>query len=108
MIQTYNKLVRNRIPEIIRKAGKTSNTRILSKIEYENELKKKLIEESKEVESATSREDLINELVDVKELYHAIIRLYDIDEKEIETHRIEKNEKNGSFDKRIFLIDVSE
>jgi len=108
MIQTYNKLVRNRIPEIIKNAGKTSNTRNLSKIEYEAKLKKKLIEESKEVESATSREDLINELVDVKELYHAIIRLYDIDEQEIEAHRIEKNEKNGSFDKRIFLIDVSE
>jgi predicted house-cleaning noncanonical NTP pyrophosphatase (MazG superfamily) len=108
MVKTYNKLVRDRIPEIIKNAGKTSNTRILNQKEYLIELKKKLIEESKEVANATSRKELINELADVKELYEAIVRAHDIDENEVHLRCIEKNEKNGSFNDRIFLIDVKE
>jgi predicted house-cleaning noncanonical NTP pyrophosphatase (MazG superfamily) len=108
MIKTYNKLVRDRIPEIIKNAGKTSNTRVLNKTEYVIELKKKLIEESKEVANATSRDELTNELADVKELYEAIVRAHDIDKKDIESRRIEKNEKNGAFDERIYLIDVTD
>jgi predicted house-cleaning noncanonical NTP pyrophosphatase (MazG superfamily) len=44
----YNKLVRDRIPEVISKSGKQSVTRILSDDEYKLELQKKLGEEIQE------------------------------------------------------------
>lgn len=42
---TYNKLVRDRIPEFITKQGLTLNTRILESDEYFAELRTKLQEE---------------------------------------------------------------
>jgi predicted house-cleaning noncanonical NTP pyrophosphatase (MazG superfamily) len=42
---TYNKLVRDRIPEIIERTGASFNTTILSETDYIKELKKKCYEE---------------------------------------------------------------
>ena len=48
MIYTYNKLVRDKIVDIINKEGKQATYRVLNDEEYLNELNKKLIEESHE------------------------------------------------------------
>ena len=44
----YRKLVRDRIPEIIKENGGVPQTRILTKKEFKEELLKKLVEEAKE------------------------------------------------------------
>ncbi len=54
---TYNKLVRDRIPEIIEATGKKFSTRILSDEEYLIELKNKSFEELEEYHDAETRED---------------------------------------------------
>ncbi|SEQ65429.1 hypothetical protein SAMN05216362_1214 [Piscibacillus halophilus] len=57
----YNKLVRDKIPEIIAKQGLNHDTRILNDQEYEKELKKKLTEEVNEYfESEDNSESLEN------------------------------------------------
>ncbi len=43
MERIYNKLVRDKIPNIIKEKGETPVVRILDKIEYKNELEKKII-----------------------------------------------------------------
>ena len=60
----YNKLIRDRIVEIIKKKRLKAKARILDKKEYEKELKKKLVEEAKELVKAKDK-DFLNELVDV-------------------------------------------
>lgn len=45
MEQIYNKLVRDNIPNIISKNGETPITRVLSDVEYKEELERKLYEE---------------------------------------------------------------
>ncbi len=47
MERIYNKLVRDRIPEIIKNKGETPVTRVLKESEYKEELEKKLLEEYK-------------------------------------------------------------
>ncbi len=64
----YNKLVRNRIPEIIEHNRKTSTTRILEEKEYIEEVGKKIGEELTEYVEAESKEHKIEELADLSEI----------------------------------------
>jgi predicted house-cleaning noncanonical NTP pyrophosphatase (MazG superfamily) len=102
MKKVHNKLVRDRIPEIIAADGKQANTRILDKKEYRKELIKKLQEEAKELAENPSAE----ELADIKELVIAIREILGIRAGELEDIRRKKAAKNGRFKKRILLESV--
>lgn len=104
----YKKLVRDRIPEIIKRSDKTLTTRILADDEYILEINKKLHEELVEYEEAATNEDAIEELADLLELIHAAAAFYDTSFKELEKVREEKAKKRGGFDERIFLIAVED
>lgn len=104
----YNKLVRDRIPEIIEGTGKASSTRILSDEEYINELKKKSFEEMQEFIEAGSSEDAIEELADVLEIIHALAVYHGSSIDEVERVRVNKAKKRGGFKEKIFLIEVED
>lgn len=104
---SYKKLVRDKIPDKILNNNEKPISRIMKVDEYKSELEKKLLEESKEVIEATKAEERIEELADVLEVVRALAKL---ENKTIEDIIIEANkkvEKLGSFDKRLFLIDVN-
>lgn len=103
----YNKLVRDNIPKIIENEGKKFKTRILDDKEYELELRKKLIEEAKELFEAKSIEEIINELADIYEIIEYLLIVNKIDKRSIDVSRFKKNMKNGSFEDKIFLEHVS-
>ncbi|MFD2043085.1 phosphoribosyl-ATP pyrophosphohydrolase [Ornithinibacillus salinisoli] len=105
---TYNKLVRDRIPEIIEKTGKAYKTEILSNDHYELELKSKLFEEVTEYQEATSDNEALEELADVLELMHALAKIHGASIEEVEKVRKEKADKRGGFDDKIFLIEVED
>lgn len=107
-MKTYNKLVRDNIPQIIVKSGKTFKIKILDQNEFQSELKKKLVEESKELQNANTKEEMINELADIYEVLDYIIMDHKIDLLEVKKRRIQKNMKNGAFDERIYLEYVKE
>lgn len=100
----YNKLVRDLIPDIIAESRKECRTRILSDEEYLKMLDLKLDEELAEYH----QDQNIEELADLLELIRAaaIARGYTLEE--LEAARAEKAKKCGGFEKKIFLIDVSE
>jgi predicted house-cleaning noncanonical NTP pyrophosphatase (MazG superfamily) len=104
----YNKLVRDRIPEIIEKDQKKAKTRVLNDEEFINFLKEKLIEEAKELLLAKSIEEKIEELADIQEVLEFIIKVEKLDQFEINKMKMIKNYKKGSFDKRVFLEAVEE
>ena len=104
----YNKLVRNRIPEVIEKTGKELSSRILEEKEYEIELKKKLGEELTEYNEAKTNEEAVEELADILELLHAATKIHGSSFEELEKVRKTKAEKRGGFEKRIFLIEVED
>ena len=74
MERIYNKLVRDKIPSIIKEKGETPVIRILDEIEYKKELEKKLYEEYKEVIESTG-DDRVEELADMLEVIRALANL---------------------------------
>lgn len=105
---TYNKLVRNRIPEIIEKSNKKFTSRLLTDAEYSSEITKKMYEELAEYEATTTNEDAVEELADLLELIHAATAVHDTTFEELEKIRVDKAKKRGGFDERIFLIEVED
>ena len=104
MRAVHNKLVRDKIPEIIEKAGKKAYTHILSEEEYMTELDKKLNEECAEYQADKS----IEELADMLEVMYAIAEARGWSVSELEAVRREKAEKRGAFEKRVFLERVDD
>ena len=100
----YNKLVRDKIPEIIEADGKTCETEILSDAEYIEMIDAKLDEELAEYQNDKNLE----ELADLLEVIHAaaIARGYSVEE--LEELRAKKAEKRGGFKDKIFLKKVIE
>ena len=107
-MQTYNKLVRDRIPEIIANNGETCNTRTLDEAEYKTELRTKLAEELNEYLEAADDQSAVEELADILELLHALTAIHGSSAEQLEAVRAEKAEKRGGFKERIFLIDVQD
>ncbi|HDX9580271.1 TPA: nucleoside triphosphate pyrophosphohydrolase [Bacillus pseudomycoides] len=105
---TYNKLVRDRIPEIIENNGKTLTTRILNEKEYIEEVCKKTQEELAEYREAETPEHKVEELADLLELVNALAQYEGVTLEDIEKVRKQKAEKRGGFQERIFLIEVND
>lgn len=100
----YSKLIRDKIPEIIRKDGWIPKMRILNKKEYLKELKKKILEEARELVKAKNKKEIINEIVDIQELIDIIISELGLTKSQIKKQQKIKNKKRGGFKKRLFLI----
>lgn len=98
----YNKLVRDKIPEIIEQKGKTPVTHIAGSEEYWQKLKEKLGEEVKEFMDDNNEE----ELADILEVIYAICDFKKIDKENLELKRIKKSEQRGGFNKKIILDEV--
>lgn len=98
----YNKLVRDRIPEIIIKAGKEPITSVLTDEEYIKMLDKKLNEECAEYQADKN----IEELADMLEVIIAITKARGYSLNELERIRAEKADKRGGFEQKIFLKEV--
>lgn len=103
-MKTYNKLIRDRIPEIMEARGVKFKTSILSQDDYKNELLNKLVEESREVQAAkTDRSELIKELGDVLEVIDYLIIAFGFDSEEIRAVKSERKESRGGFAEKLFL-----
>jgi len=105
---THNKLVRDRIPEIIAKSGKKYSTKILDNSEYEKELKKKIFEELDEYMNADDNTNAVEEMADVLEIFCALAECHGTTIVEVEEVRKKKAEKRGGFKEKIFLIEVED
>ncbi|WP_369916775.1 phosphoribosyl-ATP pyrophosphohydrolase [Lysinibacillus sp. 2017] len=108
IIPIYNKLIRDRILEILESIRLTYNAYTLLPDQYLTEIKKKLYEEVKEFDETTNEMDAIEEMADVLELLHAALKVYGKSFDELEAVRIKKKDERGGFDKGLYLIDVQD
>ena len=98
----YNKLVRDKILEIIKDNGQKSTHKILTAEEYAVELTKKLVEEVEEYK----KDKNTDELADIMEVVYALASLHSCAAEELEKIRAEKAEKRGGFERKIVLVEV--
>ena len=103
-MKEYNKLIRDRIPEIIEAAGKQCIVEVMNEDEYLEALDCKLEEELEEYQADKSLE----ELADLLEVMYAVVRARGYTTEELESVRKEKAEKRGGFEKRLRLKGVIE
>ncbi|MBP3596209.1 MAG: nucleoside triphosphate pyrophosphohydrolase [Clostridia bacterium] len=103
-MKVYNKLVRDKIPEIISADSRKAVTRILDDKEYLNELNKKLEEEVSEY----FEDNNVEELADIVEVIYGILNAKNIGLEEFENIRQSKVDKRGAFQEKIFLEKVIE
>ena len=100
----YNKLVRDRIPEIIEADGKGCKIEILSDERYLEMLDAKLTEELTEYQESKSLE----ELADLLEVMRAVVKARGWAWEQLENVRADKTAKRGSFEKKILLKEATE
>lgn len=105
MERIYNKLVRDKIPNIIKDKKEAPVVRVLDDKEYKYELEKKLYEEYKEVIEA-SGEDRIEELADMLELIKALAKLENKSLDDVIEIADKKVDKRGAFEEKVFLEKV--
>ena len=96
-MESYSKLVRDRVPEILDGKGVPYEKRVASPEEYKQELIKKLSEEAAEFSEAGDPE----ELADVLEVIEALKKLPEY--REVEKLRLEKLSERGGFNEKIIL-----
>ncbi|SMQ61964.1 nucleoside triphosphate pyrophosphohydrolase [Agreia sp. VKM Ac-1783] len=96
------KLIRDRVPDIVREGGHHIAVRELAADEYAAALRAKLLEEAREAHDAAGRAALLEELADLAEVALALAQHEGITEAEILNQRAAKNRSHGTFDGRLF------
>ena len=99
----HNKLVRDRIPEIITEHGEKPVTRTLDTEAYRRELRSKLHEEVAEFDASGK----VEELADVLEVVYALAAVEGFSPSQLEEMRERKRRARGGFEQRIFLVETS-
>lgn len=104
MKKVYNKLVRDRIPEIIEANGSTCTVKVLSDEDYLSMLDAKLTEELAEYHADGNPE----ELADLLEVIYAAAKARGVTAEELDRIRASKARKRGAFEKKLLLLEVVE
>lgn len=104
MAKIYNKLVRDRIPEIIESDGRKCTTEILSDDRWLQMLDAKLDEELAEYQEGKS----LDELADLLEVMRVVVKARGWSWEQLEQVRQEKAARRGGFEKKILLKEVRE
>ena len=101
-VKLFDKLVRDRIPEIIKKKGKACKFRIADQDEYREKLKEKLLEECLEFIS----DPCVEELADIQEVVDALD--LEFTWSSLKAAKEFKKITRGGFEEQIILEEVSE
>ena len=96
-----HKLIRDRLPAIMREQGLAVFERRLDDSEYRAALREKLLEEALEARDAVD-DDLIGELADVLEVLRALAQAHGSSLEAVEQRRLAKRDERGGFDDRVF------
>ena len=100
----YDKLIRDRIPEIIAANGQTARVRRLTDAEFLAKLDQKLAEELAEYHAGGN----IEELADLLEVIYAAALARGCTADELDRIRAEKAAERGAFAEKLLLIEVTE
>ncbi len=98
-----NKLWRDKAVALMEQHGSIMHWYRLSDIEFNEQLRLKLIEETEEVVHAQTAETLKAELADVLEVIDALCALHNIEKSEVIALQEKKRASRGGFTERKFI-----
>jgi predicted house-cleaning noncanonical NTP pyrophosphatase (MazG superfamily) len=98
-----NKLVRDKIVEIMESKGSKLYSYKLNDQDFLKQLKLKLIEKASEVHKAQSEQELLEELAEVLEIIQNLAKLNNLTFKDLEAAQEKKRKEKGGYQERIFL-----
>ena len=106
MRKEYNKLVRDRIPEIIHESGREYAVEVMPDSEYREALWQKLVEEAIEAQEAAREEphEVATELADLYEVMDTIMDAFGIQREEVVEVQRKRREERGGFARRLRLL----
>lgn len=106
MTQTHrfkvDKLIRDKLPQIMRASGIQVFERVMEKDEYLKRLKDKLLEEAKEFIASGSEKEMREELADLLEVMLTLAKVYEMEFTDIQQAAEQKRADKGGFDNRIY------
>lgn len=102
----FQKLVRDKIPEILTSQGITLTLRQLDQSSLLASLKQKLLEEALEVSTADTKKDLLEELADCLEVLLSLAEMQKIPKETLEKRRLSKKNENGGFEQAVFIESI--
>lgn len=100
----YNKLVRDKIPNIIEQNGETCHFKTLNQVTFTIELQRKLKEEVNEYLESKNGREAMEELADILEVIHSLAETHDKSFEDIEKLRQLKLKERGGFKEKYYLI----
>ncbi|MDX8044375.1 nucleoside triphosphate pyrophosphohydrolase [Gracilibacillus sp. S3-1-1] len=106
---TYNKLVRDKIPDILNNKGLAYNLKRLNEDkQYAFALKEKFQEEWDEYVNANNDKEALAELADLLEVIYALSALHNSTNEELDDIRKQKYNDRGGFEQKYILVDVED
>lgn len=103
-IVEYNKLVRDKIPSVIKRKGESVEVVRLKGDALLSALRQKLVEEAFEALDAKSFDELIGELADVQEVINGICEALPASKEQVNAEQTDKFERRGGF-KQGFMLE---
>jgi predicted house-cleaning noncanonical NTP pyrophosphatase (MazG superfamily) len=104
MDKQYHKLVRDGIPEIIRRKGGHCEVAVMTEEAYRQALREKLVEEATEVAQAVTLQELIMELADIQEVLDSLRTTYALSQETIVQEQTHRRAERGGFQQRLRLL----
>lgn len=103
MRRTYDKLIRDRIPELMDADGVRYQVDVLDDAAFRAALLEKLVEEAGEVGAAEGRSERVKELADVLEVVEALLEVEGVGWDEVRGVQEERRASRGGFQRRLRL-----
>ncbi len=99
----YNKLCRDKVPDIIASKGFECEVREVDHDEYKREIIRKVFEEASGVSNHSGREGLLKELADLMITVDAVKKEYGISNEELQTAVEQSLEEKGGYEHMYYL-----
>lgn len=97
------KLWRDKAPELMHKHGSVIHIKELNDVEFDHELRTKLLEEAAEVKAAQTTDELTQELADLYEVIDTLAQLHGISKETIFAAQEQKRTERGGFVGRTYV-----
>jgi predicted house-cleaning noncanonical NTP pyrophosphatase (MazG superfamily) len=99
----YNKLCRDKIPEIIAGKGFDCEVRITDHDEYRKEIVRKVLEEASGVSNHADHYHLVAELADLVITMEAVKKEFNVSNEELDGAVARSLDEKGGYEKRLYL-----